>query len=110
MPRHAAKVDVVELGEGIARAGVLRLGVAIEIETAGLGVDGYVLQDGAEGAGGGVDLRLPLGGEADDLGVAPALDVEPAVVAPAVLVVADQRPAGIGREGRLAGAGEAEEQ
>ena len=47
--------------------------------------------------------------EADHLRVAAALDVEDAVVAPAVLVVADQRALGIGGERRLAGAREAEE-
>ena len=55
------------------------------------------------------DLGLGLGREADRLGVAAALEVEDAVVAPAVLVVADQQPLGIGRERRLARAGEAEE-
>ena len=56
-----------------------------------------------------VDLRLGLGGEADHLRVAAALEVEDAAVAPAVLVVADQRALGVGRERRLAGAREAEE-
>ena len=47
--------------------------------------------------------------EADRLRVAAALDVEDAAVAPAVLVVADQRALRVGRQRRLAGAREAEE-
>ena len=45
----------------------------------------------------------------DGLGIAAALEVEDAVVAPAVLVVADQDPFRICAEGRLARAAEAEE-
>src|SRR5690606_39422119 len=47
--------------------------------------------------------------EVDGLGVAAALEVENAVVIPAVLVVTDQLALGVGGEGGLAGAGEAEE-
>ncbi len=59
---------------------------------------------------GGPDLGLPFLREADHLGIAAALDVEDAALAPAVLVVADQRALGVGGERRLAGAGEAEEE
>src|SRR5699024_11193565 len=48
--------------------------------------------------------------QVDDLGVAAALEVEDAVVVPAVLVVADQQTLGVGGQGGLAGAGQAEEQ
>ena len=56
------------------------------------------------------DLRLASRRQVDRLGVAAALDVEDAVVGPAVLVVADQLAARVGRQRRLAGAGEAEEE
>ena len=56
------------------------------------------------------DVRLALGREVDRLGVAAAFDVEDAVVAPAVLVVADEMALRVGGERRLARAGEAEEQ
>src|SRR3546814_15354566 len=52
------------------------------------------LQHRAEASGGGVDLRLGFGLEADHLGVAATLEIEHAVGAPAVLVVADQAAAG----------------
>jgi len=51
--------------------------------------------------------RLPP--TADRLRVATALEVEHAVLAPAVLVITDQRPARIGRKRRFAGARKAEE-
>ena len=56
-----------------------------------------------------VDLGLGLRGQPDDLRVAAAFEVEDAVVRPAVLVVADQMPLGIGGERRLAGARKPEE-
>ena len=49
-------------------------------------------------------------GQIDALGVAASLDVEDAVIGPAVLVVADELPPDIGRQGRLAGSREAEEE
>jgi hypothetical protein len=55
------------------------------------------------------DLGLGRLRETDRLRVAAALEVEDAIVAPAVLVVADQQPFGIGRERRLARAREPEE-
>jgi hypothetical protein len=47
--------------------------------------------------------------EVDRLGVAAALEVEGAAIGPAMLVVADQRAGGVGRQRRLAGARQAEE-
>ncbi len=66
-------------------------------------LDHDVLQHAAE-PDGLEDLRLAVGLQPDALGVAAALDVEDAVIAPAVLVVADQRTVGLGGEGGLAGA------
>ena len=54
--------------------------------------------------------RLGLVRELDGLGVAAAFEIEDAVRAPAVLVVADQGAVRIGRERGLARAGQAEEQ
>ena len=56
-----------------------------------------------------VDVGLGLLVQVDDLGVAAALEVEDAVVVPAVLVVADEQTLGVGGQGGLAGAGQAEE-
>src|SRR3546814_4031921 len=46
---------------------------------------------------------------ANHLGVTAALEIEDRGVRPAMLVVADQRARRVGRQGRLAGAAEAEE-
>ena len=81
--------DLLELVRG---AGVLGLGVVVEVEDAAL-VDDDVLEHRAEACA-LPDLGLGLGREADRLRVAAALEVEDAVVAPAVLVVADQQPLG----------------
>jgi hypothetical protein len=60
-------------------------------------------------AGSAFAICSSLYAERDHLRVAAALEVEDAVVAPPVLVVADQRPLGVGRERRLPRPGEAEE-
>ena len=73
------------------------------------GIDLHVLQHRAPHLGGGVDLRLGFLRQLDDLGVAAALEIEEAVLRPAMLVIADQRARRIGGERGLAGAREAEE-
>ena len=70
----------------------------------------HILQHRAEAVGGGVDLRLGFPRQVDHLGIAAAFEVEGAVFAPAVLVVADQAAVRVGGQRRLAGAGQAEEQ
>ncbi len=55
------------------------------------------------------DLGLAVPGEADHLGVATTLEIEDALITPAVLVVADQLAGRIGGEGGLAGARQPEE-
>ena len=91
----------------VGDAGVLGLAAVVVVGVRRV-VEHGVLEHGAE-ADGVPDLRLALPGELDALGVAAALDVEDAVVGPAVLVVADEIPVGVGGERGLAGAGEAEE-
>ena len=108
MPRALLRERVRDLLELVGAAGVLGLRVVVEVEHAAL-VDDDVLEHRAERARGGVDLRLRLRREADHLRVAAALEVEDAAVAPAVLVVADQVPFGVGGQRRLARAGEPEE-
>src|SRR5690606_16491705 len=94
--------------DGIAAARVFRDRRVGVVDLARLAVIDDVLQDRAE-TDGVVDLGLSFRREVDRLRVAPALDVEDALVAPAVLVVSDERAVRIGAEGRLAGAAEAEE-
>ena len=68
----------------------------------------HVLQQ-CVAADGVPDVGLVLLREVDDLGVAATLEVEYAVVVPAVLVVADQLTLRVGRKRGLAGARQAEE-
>ena len=105
---HALEHGAVDVLDGVGHARVLgdaRVGV---VGLAGLGGDDDVLAHRAE-ADGAVDVGLALLGEVDALGVAAALDVEDGLVGPAVLVVADEAAGRIGRQGGLAGAGQAEE-
>jgi hypothetical protein len=105
-PRRDGPGDEVDR---IAGPGVLGEVGAGEVYLPGVGVYPDVL-DHRPVAYGLPDLRLLLAGEVDPLGVAAALEVEDALVRPGVLVVPDEVPLRVGREGRLAGAGKAEEE
>ena len=94
----------------IGGAGVLGQRAVVEIEPARRLVDRHILEHGSRALGGGVDLRLGVRRQPDDLGIAAALEIEDAVGRPAMFVIADEGPAGIGRQRRLAGARKAEEE
>jgi hypothetical protein len=81
---------------------VLGLGLVVEIDQAAL-VGDHVLKQGVA-FDGPENFRLAVGREVDALGVATPLEVEDAVVVPAVLVIADQLAGRVGRQGGLAGA------
>src|SRR5208283_1893821 len=100
---------VINVLQRIGSASVFGDGVIVQVEAAGEGIERDILQNGPKAARAFIDLRLRVGREANHLGVAPALEVEHTVVAPAVFVVADEMPGGIGGEGRLAGSREPEE-
>jgi len=91
----------------IRHAGILGHRLVGEIDLA-LRADRHVLQQRVA-ADSVPDVGLVLFREIDDLGIAAALEVEHAVVVPAVLVVADELTLGIGREGRLARTRQTEE-
>ena len=96
------------MADGVGHAGVLGDGLVVKVDLA-VCVNGYILQQRIA-LDCVVDVRLGILVQIDDLGIAAALEVEHAVVVPAVLVVADQQTLGIGGQGGLAGAGQAEEQ
>src|SRR5579871_2869713 len=110
MPGRAVTRGARNEVERISRARVLRLLVAVVIGDAGYRIKHHVFQNRAEAIGGGPDLRLGLGGQLDAFGVAAAFEIENAVLAPAVLVVTDERAVRIGRQRRFAGAGKTKEQ
>ncbi len=108
-PGAAGRQRARDVAKRVRRARVLGDAVVVPGDRARVRVDDDVLEDGAE-ADGLEDLRLGLLRKADDLGVAAALEVEDAMVAPAVLVVADQPAGRVGRQSRLARPGEPEVQ
>ena len=109
VPGHARNQCVLDEIQWVSRAGVLGDLVGIEIQQARFGVDHHVLQHGSE-PDGPPDLGFLFFREPDALGIAAALKIEYALVAPAVLVVADQLAPRIGRQRGFARAGQAEEQ
>jgi hypothetical protein len=68
---------------------VLGEAIVVEVQLARVGIDHHIFEHRSESPRGGVNLRLGLGRQTDGLGVAAALEVEHAPVAPAMLVVAD---------------------
>ena len=110
MSAGARRHGVVDELDGISAARVLGQRLIIEIERARVVIHHHVLEHGAKAAGGREDLRLGFRRQPDHLGVATALEVEHAAVAPAVLVVANQLALGVARQRRLARARQAEEQ
>lgn len=105
---HAGDLGVLDVLDGVGDTGVLGEGGVIVVDNASGGVENDVLEDGTK-LDGVENIGLLLGGETNALGVAAALNVEDATVAPAVLVVTDQGALGVGRESGLAGTGETEE-
>ena len=91
------------MGDGIRGARILCEGRIIQIKAAAVHIHGDVFQDRAEHASGRKDVGLVLCGESNHFGVATALEVENTLVIPAVLIVTQQRPLGIGRQSGLAG-------
>lgn len=104
----AGDLGVVDELDRVRAAGVLRQGAVVVVDVARDGVEDHVLQHGAE-ADRVVDVGLLLGGQPNALGVAASLDVEHALVGPAVLVVTDQFPLGVGRQRGLASPRQTEE-
>ena len=95
---------------GIGCARVFRDRLVVKIDEPCDWVKGNVFQNRPKLFRRGVDLRLGRFGESDHLGVASAFEVEHALIAPAVLIVADQAARGIGGKRRFSGAAQAEEQ
>ena len=111
-PRMAAQAAGNCVGyvvQRIGTAGVLGDRIVKVIRLARDRVHHHVLDHRAE-ANRVPDQRLAFLGEFDALGVTAAFEVEHALVAPAVLVVADQAAVRVGRERRLARAAQAEKQ
>ena len=100
-------LDVLDVVDGVAHAGVLGNALVGEVDLA-VGVNSDVLQEGVAGDG-AVDVGLSLLVEVDHLSVAATLIVEHALVVPSVLVVADELTLRVGRQCGLTRTRETEE-
>src|SRR5512146_1387013 len=96
--------------QGIGGARVFRDRVIIQVDEAGDRIKGDVLEDRAKALGGRVDLRFGRFRKPDHLGIASALEVEHAIVAPAMLIVPDETARWVRGERRFPSATQAEEQ
>ena len=108
MSGDARDFRVLDELDGIGAARVLR-DAGVGVIDVVIFIEHHVFQHRAE-AQRLENVRLALRREVDRLGVAAAFDVEDAVVAPAVLVVADEMPLRIGGKRRLPRAAQSEEQ
>ncbi len=103
--RHAHAHELARVGD----AGVFGDARVVEDRRVCGACQHHVFHDGAE-ADRVPDDRLAFRIQIDALGVAAALEIEYAVVVPAVLVVTDKEAGGIRRQRGLAGSGQTEEQ
>src|SRR5690606_32457324 len=109
MPAHAGLRMTGDVLQWVADAGVLRLAAVAEIHLAlAVLLEAHVLQQGSE-AYSIPDLGFLLLGKVDALGIAASLEIEHAVLPPAVLIVADQPALGVGAQGGLPRAAQPEE-
>ena len=99
--------NVLNMVNRIRYTGVLGHALIGEVDLAVL-IQSYVLKQSVS-LDCVVDIRLGVLVQVDNLCIAAALEVEHAVVVPAVLVIADQQTLGIGGKGGLTGSGKAEE-
>ncbi len=103
----ATRGDFLDKVDGIAYAGVLCNALVGEIDFA-FCVNGNIFQKGVA-ADSIVDIGFAFFVEVDNLGIAATLEVEHAVIVPAVFVITDEQTFGIGRQCGLTGAAETEE-
>ncbi len=101
MAARAGFDHIINKLDGIRSAGIFRQRIVFIIWIAGLLIQDDIFVDSTE-ADRIPDLRLIFLREIDAFSIAAALEVEDAIIAPAVFVVADQAAAGIGRETGLA--------
>src|SRR5664279_1880190 len=104
---HDGVVDVIEWIRG---ARVLGIAIIVQDDVTCDRVVDHIFEHGSKPTNRGINLWLRCRRQVNHLGVAAVLEVEHAVIAPAMLVVADQFTSRVRRERRLAGARKSEEQ
>ena len=105
---NAGNCCIGDVLDRIADSGVLSKSSVVIVRLSCIGVDNNVLYERTE-LDSIVDLGLALSAEVDALSIAAALDVEHAVLRPAVLVVADEESVRISGKCGLTCSGKAEE-
>ncbi len=98
MAADAFRGHVRNMRDGIGRARIFGQQGVIKVHMARGSVDRHVFEDGPEPPGGFVNFRFAFAREPDDLRIAAAFEIEHAVIAPAVFIIANQRAVGIGRQ------------
>ncbi len=98
-----------DVADRIAGPGVLGQAVVVEVHPSMHRIEHHILQHGSERLRRHVDLGLGVGPKPNDLGVTSPFEIEHATLTPAVLIVSDELPRGIGRQRGFPRAREAEE-
>jgi hypothetical protein len=101
---------VLDVGHRVRAPRVLGDRPIVEISPTRQRIDDDVFEHSAKPMDRRMNLRFGVGRQPNQLRVAAPFEVEDPLVAPPVLVVADQAPAQVARQRRLSGAGEAEEE
>ena len=91
------------MAERVGNTGVFRLGTIGIVHLQGFRIVDHVFQQRPK-ADGVIDVRLGLLVQVDHFGITAAFKIEYAVLGPAMLVITDQRPAGVGGQGGFASA------
>lgn len=99
--------DILDVVERVGNTGVLGFRTVVEIDGA-IGQHGNVFQQSVA-FDGVIDIWFSFFRQLDGFGVATALEVEHAIVVPAVFVIADQQAIRIGGQRGFTGARQAEE-
>ena len=82
VPGASFRDAVFQETDRISAARILRQAVVIEINPPGVRIDIYIFQDGAEVMSRLPDERLELPVQANRLGIAPAFEIEYAIISP----------------------------
>ena len=100
---------IVDGGERIRCAGILRYRIVVQIDHPRHGVEDHIFKDRSVFRSARMNLRLRRSGELNHFRVTSPFEVEHAFVAPAVLVVSDELAVGVRRQRCLSGSRQSEE-
>lgn len=109
VPGNTRNSGVGNVLDGIGTAGILCDRAVIVIDFASDGVNNDILKDASK-LDGIKNLGLLVSRQVDAFGIAATFDVEDSVVSPAMLIVANEIPMDVSRQGSLTSARQAKEQ